>query len=396
MADNPLKILIVHNHYQQIGGEANVAIQEGKLLQDKGHTVNYYFRSNDEIKKGIINKILLPFTMIWSIKSQKEFIQLLLKYQPDVVHIHNTFFMISPSIYSVCRKMKIPVVQSLHNPRLMCIAGSLYRNGKICEICRGKMFPWPGILHKCYRKSIILSTYVSCMLLVHNYLKTIDKAVKVYVLATQFYRQKFIDKGINADKIIVKPHFIYLDPICRNIKPDDYALYIGRLDPEKGIFTMLNAWLKLKDIPLKIRGNGQLFSKVKEEKQKHNLPFEFIEALSKEDLTILIKKARFVVFPSEGFYETFGFVITEAFSCGVPVITSKIGVMAEIVQDKKTGLFFKPSDSNDLAAKVRWAYTHEKEMIDLGLNARKEYETKYSAEGNYKMLIDIYHRALSE
>jgi glycosyltransferase involved in cell wall biosynthesis len=302
--------------------------------------------------------------------------------------------MISPSVYFACKKMKIPVVQSLYNPRYMCIAGSLNRNGIVCEKCVGLTFPRYGVLFKCYRKSLILSFLVAITYFIHKSIKTFDWGINLFINATHFYHEKFIEAGINEKKMVVKPHFVFSEPFCYSSDPSDYVVYVGRLDPEKGIHTLLNAWIKLKDIPLKIRGAGQLTPQVLSAKDHYNLPIEIIENLTKEDLTKLIKSARFLVFPSEGLYETFGMVIIEAFACGTPVISSQIGVMCEIIKEKETGLFFKPGNSKDLADKVRWAFSNKEEMIKMGENARIEYQTKYTSEINYKMMMEIYSRAM--
>lgn len=387
--------MIIHNRYQQYGGEDTVVDQEAALLKNAGHSVSFYFRSNNEVNNGLLKKLLLPVTMVWSLKTYRDISHLLRKDRPDVVHVHNTFFMISPAVFFACKRAKVPVVQSLYNPRLMCLGASLNRKGTVCEECINRRFPYPGILHKCYKKSFILSSFVATMLSIHKVVRTMNWGIDLYICATNFYRKKYIEAGLEPAKIRVKPHFVFPDPLCRISTPEDYAIFIGRLDPEKGVLTILEAWKSLKDITLKMRAAGQLMDDVLSQKDREHLPIELIKKQGKEALADLIKKARFLIFASEGLYETFGMVLIEAFSCGVPVISSKVGVMEEIVRDHETGLFFESGNSNDLAEKVRWAYNHKKEMVDMGKNARKEFEKKYTADGNSKMLIDIYHEAIS-
>jgi glycosyltransferase involved in cell wall biosynthesis len=392
---HPLKIIFVHNTYQQYGGEDTVVEQEEKLLKDAGNLVFNYSRTNDEIKKGFFKKIAFPFTMIWSLKTYSETIRLLKTIKPDVVHIHNTFFMVSPSVYWACKKMKVAVVQSLYNPRYMCPAGSLTRNGNICELCLGKNFPYFSIIYKCYRNSRVLSALVSCMLFFHKAIKTADRTVDVFINATQFYQKKFVEAGLDIKNLEIKPHFVFPDPGCRTSQPEEYVAFVGRFDPEKGISTLLKAWESLKDIPLKMRGTGKLLQEVLGAKEKLKLPIELIGKLSKEEMMNFLKKARFLVFPSEGYYETFGMVIIEAFACGVPVLASRIGVMTELVDHNETGMLFQPSNPQDLVRCVKWSYEHPKEMMEMGMKARRVFEEKYTVQRNYEQMMQIYKKALN-
>jgi glycosyltransferase involved in cell wall biosynthesis len=280
----------------------------------------------------------------------------------------------------------------------MCPSANLYRDGRLCQDCVGKTLPWPGVVHSCYHDSALHTAVVASMLGLHRVMGTWKSKVDVYLVATEFYRQKFIEGGLPPGKLVVKPHFISPDPGPTSDRAmNRRALFIGRLDPEKGIRTMLSAWMSLKDIPLDIRGSGQLEAEVRRFLQEKDLTdiVQIVGRLSREELTARIKNSAFLIWPSEGFYETFGYVAVESFSCGVPVIASRIGVPGEIVSDGVTGLLFNPGDHADLAAKVRWAWEHPEEMSRMGANAREEYEAKYTAERNYEMLSSIYQRAIS-
>jgi glycosyltransferase involved in cell wall biosynthesis len=225
-------------------------------------------------------------------------------------------------------------------------------------------------------------------------MKTWQNQVDVFIASTEFYRQKFIQGGLPAEKIVVKPHFVVTDPGPGKNR-GDYALFIGRLAPEKGVRTLLGAWEKLKGIPLKIRGDGPLLGEVQEFIRRNPSDVEVVPRASSEQWMALMRGARFLVWPSGGLYETFGLVAIEAFSFGMPVIASRTGVMAEMVQDGRTGLYFNPGDTEDLAKKVAWAWTHPEEMAEMGRAARAEYEAKYTAEKNYAQMIDIYRGVIS-
>jgi glycosyltransferase involved in cell wall biosynthesis len=233
------------------------------------------------------------------------------------------------------------------------------------------------------------------MLAVHCWLKTWQEQVDSYITLTEFCKQKFIEGGLPSEKIHVKPNFVDRDPGLRKGN-GHYALFVGRLSSEKGVWTMLLAWQGLGRIPLKIVGNGPLMSDVQVFLQKKKL--ESVEVLGHRtpaDVALLMKGARFLLFPSE-WYETFGLVAIEAFACGVPVIASRLGAMAEIVDEGQTGLLFNPGDPEDLADKVRWAVDHPDVMCCMGKSARGVYVERYTPEKNYQILLDIYERAISD
>ena len=388
-----LKTLLAHNYYQQSGGEDTVFAAEASLLRQKGHTVIEYIDDNHRIPG--MKKLDVAIQTVWSQDSYRKISELIAMEKPDLAHFHNTFPLISPSAYYACRRAGVPVVQSLHNPRLICPAASFYRDGKNCTDCLGKTPPYPGIFHGCYRQSKAQTSVVAAMLSIHRILGTWSKMVDQYIVASRFYYDMFIRAGLPEEKIVYKPHFV--EPLIAfnaDRKPGNYALFVGRLDPEKGVRTLLKAWEKVR-IPLKIRGSGQMENEVRQfidQNPAGNI--ELIGRLSKNDLSHLIAGARFLVWPTESYYETFGFVAVESFALGVPVIGSRIGVNAEIVKDGVTGMQFTAGDPDDLAAKVQWAWEHPKEMAEMGRNARREYEAKYTADKNYDMLMNIYQRAI--
>jgi glycosyltransferase involved in cell wall biosynthesis len=389
-----MKILSVHNSYQQHGGEDEVFASERDLLRSAGHEVVEYVRDNNEIRDyGIWKKATLGLRTVWAGDSAREVQELLKREKPHLAHFHNTFPLISPAAYSACQEAGIPVVQSLHNPRLICPAATLHRDGHVCEDCLGKTLPWPGVLHACYRNSRVQTGVVASMLMVHRYLNTWEKQVNTYLVPTDFYRRKFAEAGLPLRKIAIKPHSVAPDP-GQTQGVQEYALFVGRLAAEKGVVTLLKAWERLKSIPLKIRGDGPLESRVRERARDSSYRMELVPRLARKDLPVLLQGARFLVWPSEGYYETFGLVAVEAFACGVPVVASRIGVMAEIVEDGRTGLHFTPGAPQDLAAKIEWAWSHREAMSEMGRAARQEYEAKYTAERNYCRLIGIYRQAL--
>jgi glycosyltransferase involved in cell wall biosynthesis len=385
-----MKIVLVHNTYQQPGGEDVVFEHEKALLERAGHYVTTYCRSNHEISElsAIERAMVVPRT-IWSNDSHREFAKLLRRENPDVVHIHNTFMMISPSIYSACRDQGVPVVQTLHNFRLLCPAATFFRDGKVCEECVDDGL-WKSVSHGCYRDSRSATAAVALMLAVHRKLDTWNELVDRFIALSNFSRDKFVASGFPAEKIVVKPNFVDPDP-GEGTGEGEYALFVGRLSREKGLPTLVQAWTRLKTrMPLEIIGDGPEREMLEEQaKVGGNCRITFRGRCSHEATLAAVKRAKFLVQPSEC-YENFPMSIVEAFACGAPVVCSRLGGMAELVEDHRTGLLFTPGDADDLGEKVEWAVTHPAEIGELGREARREFEQKYTAERNYSHLMEIY------
>jgi glycosyltransferase involved in cell wall biosynthesis len=390
-----MKVLIVHNSYQQPGGEDVVFEQERRLLERGGHTVITYRRTNHEMEGlSSVRRLTLIKTVVWASDARRDLENLIRKERPQIVHVHNTFMMVSPSIYSACAEQGVPVVQTLHNYRLLCSAATLFRDGKICEECIEHSL-WRGVRYGCYRGSRSATAGVALMLAVHRAIGTWGRDVACYIALTDFARQKFVAAGLPREKILVKPNFVENDPGV-NAGPRSFALYVGRLSVEKGVSTLLAAWARLQQpIPLVIVGDGPLRGELEAQVASRNLrAVQFRGHLPREQTFALISQARFLVFPSE-WYEPFGLCIVEGFACGTPVICSRLGSLPGIVEDGLTGLHFNPGDPENLAQKVAWAWDHIHQMAEMGKKARREYETKYTAEKNYARLMEIYDRAIS-
>jgi glycosyltransferase involved in cell wall biosynthesis len=391
-----LRILVAHNEYQQHGGEDTVLASETRLLESHGHAVIRYRRDNAELKRRSgIGALAAAWETIWSFSSREALRKVLKAERPDVAHFHNTFPLISPSAYYACAEAGVPVVQSLHNYRLLCPGATLLRDGKVCEECLGRSVPWPGVLHGCYRGSRGATLATAAMLSAHRAMGTWQEKVTLYIVLTEFARKKFTEGGLPADRMIVKSNFVADHPIQR-ASSGNYALFVGRLSTEKGPQLLPVAWHSmLAQISLRIVGDGVLLKALSEEIGRKGLSSR-IELMGRRpagEIEAVMTGARFLIMPSV-WYEGFPMTVVEAFACGLPVIASRIGSLAEIVEDGRTGLHFTPGDAVDLAAKVEWAWTHPAEMEEMGRAARREYETKYTPEINYARLMEIYERAI--
>jgi glycosyltransferase involved in cell wall biosynthesis len=386
-----MHIFQAHNNYQIRGGEDETCDSEAKLLQDMGHKVEIYTDNNDRV--AAINLTNLALTTIWSSEAYTKVKHILKRQTYDVMHVHNFFPLISPSIYYAAKDVGIPVVQTLHNYRFLCPNALFFRDGQVCEDCLGKSVPLPSLLHNCYRENKAATAAVATMLSVHNFLNTWKEKVDCYIALTEFARNKFIQGGFPEDKIVVKPHFIDPDPGIGSGN-GGYALYVGRLSVEKGLDTLLTAWEQLGgNIPLKIIGDGPLSDRVKEAAQK--LPdVEWLGRKPVHEVYEIMGEAKVLIFPSK-WYETFGRVAIEAFAKGTPVIASNIGAIAELVDPGRTGLHFRPGDAQDLAEKMQWIISHPTQLIQMRQEARTEFESKYTAKENYQQLMHIFAQAKS-
>jgi len=375
-------ILSAHNYYQQPGGEDEVFASEASLLEQYGHTVIRFVEHNSRIGT---NNLRTAREAVWSQKSFRSLASAA-KAGPDLAHFHNTFPLISPSAYYAMRQMGVPVVQTLHNYRLLCPAATFLRDGVVCEECPESRSWLPAIRHRCYRDSRFGTTAVAGMLAFHRAAGTWQRMVNIYIALSEFARKKFIEGGLPPEQITVKPNFLAFDPSLGKGE-GEYALFVGRLAEEKGIRLLAQAWRRLSETPLIIAGKGPLDS------LEWPANVTAVGHQSKEQIFSLMRGARVLVFPSI-WYECSPMTIIEAFACGLPVIASNIGSVPEYVTHRGTGLLFQPADVEDLVRQVRWAFTHPEELRAMRGAARREYEQKYTADQNYKMLMDIYSMAL--
>jgi glycosyltransferase involved in cell wall biosynthesis len=385
-------ILLVHNTYQQAGGEDHVFEFERRLLENSGHRVCRYVDDNKRIDH--IGRLPLAAGTMWNHGTYRRVSRLLREERIGLIHLHNTFPLISPSIYYAARRTGVPVVQTLHNYRLLCPDAKLMRNGQCCEDCLGLPLAWPGMLRGCYQHSRSATAVTALMTGAHKLLGTWSRCIDRYIALTEFARRKFIQGGLPASRIAVKPNFVDPDP-GPGTGQGGYGLFVGRLAPEKGISTLIAAWERLQGrVPLRVIGNGPLSEMVREAAAR-NPSIHWMGALPPTEVMRQMQNARFLVCPSV-WYESFGLIIVEAFSAGLPVIASNLGAMAELVEHERTGLLFAPGNDEELASRVMWALGHSSHLDNMRSEARREYEERYTAVRNYQILMSIYRDATDE
>lgn len=382
-----MKIFQVHNKYQLSGGEDGVFNNEKDLLESNGDTVIQYQKDNKEIENfSLLEKASLLFKTSWNQDSYLEIKDKLKEIKPDICHVHNYLPLLSPSIFYACNELKIPVIQTLHNYRLLCASAYLFRDGHICEECIGKS-TYRSLKYNCYRDSKIQSFAVSRMIETHKNKKTWQNIIDGFICLTEFSKSKFVEGGISTEKLFLKPNFLSDDPGFSQSN-QNYFLFVGRLDETKGIHILLDAMKKLPHIKFKIAGDGPLKAKLN---NYDNL--EYLGQLDRANLFSALKNCISLIFPSM-WYENMPLSIIEAFACGKPVIASDLGAMAELIKNEKTGLLFEPGNSEQLAQKIDWAFNYPEEIRKYGINAREEYEKNYTAKKNYEILISIYNQIL--
>ena len=379
-----MKVLIAHNAYQQRGGEDSVVDDEIALLRSRGHEVELLTVHNDEIDG--MGRVELVGRTLWSRPAAAQMRARCADFRPDVVHVHNSFPLLSPAIHWAAQETGVPVVQTLHNFRLMCPQAMLLREGKVCEDCVGKL-PWRGAVRGCYRGSVVQSTVLTGMLALHRGLGTWQRRVNRFIALNEFCRAKFIEGGLPAERLVVKPNFVDLPAA-----PDGERrglLFVGRLSPEKGLDTLAAAAAQA-GVSVDVLGSGPMQADL-QGAPGLNLrgPQPMPEVLA------AMQRAAALVLPSI-WYENFPRTLVEAMACGLPVIASRLGAMAELVQDGDTGLLFEPGNAPALAGKLRWAAEHPDDMARMGRAARAVYEARYMAPRNLEQLLAIYQDAIDE
>jgi len=383
-----LKILVVHNFYQLAGGEDAVALSEVNLLKEHGHEVDFYYVHNDAIK-SLRQRLLASLGVIYNWRAKKRLRKHLDHTHPDIVHVHNIFPLLSPSVFDACRDAGIPSVLTLHNFRLLCPTALLFHDGKIVERSLHGSSLW-AVWRRVYHHSFIGTAVVALMVDSHKWRGTWKSRVDRYIALTAFAKNKFVAGGVPRELIEVKANTLGQDRQYSEELVREGGLYVGRLSAEKGVGILIDAWKDL-NTQLRMVGDGPLRMLDGQGEQQ----VTWIGGLPPDGVQREMSTAAFLIVPSI-WYEMFPLVVIEAFASGLPVIVSAHAALKEIVEDGVTGLHFNPGDSADLADKVRWASSHRDEMLQMGRNARRLYEEKYTPAVGYQSLIRIYEKTIAE
>ena len=380
------RVLVVHNRHQSPGEEDAVVAAEVALLRSRGHAVATYPRDNAGRAR-----LAAPDGAAqspWSRRTMREVADAVATFRPDVIHAHDTFALVSASLYRAAGRAGVPVVQTLHNFRLLCVQAMLLRAGGLCADCVGRA-PWRGVVHRCYRGSVLRSAAAAATLAAHRALGTHRDKIARYIALNEFCRAIFVAGGLPAERIAVKPYFVDLP--CPGTAPRAGGLYVGRLAPEKGIATLAAA---LSELPGR-RTIDAVGAGPERARLEGAAGIRLLGLREPDEICARMRRAAYLVMPSlwsEGHPRT----LVEAYACGLPVIASRIGALAELVEPGITGLTFEPGSARDLARQIAWAEANPERMRAMGERARARYERELTPEVNYRQLAAIYDSVIAE
>lgn len=383
-----MKICMVYNEYGKFSGEEAVVHNVCRLLDERGHTVVKFLRSSAEIPNMRFGKMRAFLSGIYSLSSKKAMRRFLAEYTPDIVHVHNIFPLISPSILGECRRAGIPVVMTVHNYRLVCPNGLHMVTGKVCEKCRGGKEYW-CILRNC-EGSLFKSLGYALRTYTAKRLRLFTDNVTMYVPLTEFHRNRLIAEGIPPERIAIIPNMVSIENGEKSYPLGEYVAFIGRVSPEKGIDTLMLAVQKCPDILFRIAGSHERMPHVLKEAAVN---CTFVGHLTSIELEDFYKSSRILVMPSVWF-ETFGLSLVEAMVRQKPTVSSRIGALAEVVDEGITGLAFEPGNADELAEKVRYLWNRPELCRKMGQAGREKVLREYSSEKYYERLMAVYKKAI--
>jgi len=371
-----------------------VVRSEATLLSQEGHEVDVFSRTNDEIKHtGLKGKLVGALCTPWNPVMSRALRARVEEFRPGVVHVHNTFPLLSPAIFHAIGNLAARIL-TLHNYRLFCPAAIPMRDGRVCTDCMDRRSPIPSLFHGCYRDSRLATLPLALSVGLHRAIGTWTKQVDAFICLTEFQRQLMVAAGLPIEKVHVKPNFYPGNPSVRPwIERKPHIVYVGRLTAEKGVVTLVKAWQKWgSSAPeLHVIGSGELRTEL--ERMAEGLPVRFWGQLTPHEVHERVSNAQLLVLPSECF-ETFGLTVVEAFAHGTPAAVSRIGPLPTIVTHRETGIVFDPANVQSLLEEVQSAWIEPGLMQELGCRARAEFESKYTEDKNYTMLMEIYRQAI--
>jgi len=389
-----VKILFIHNRYKQHGGEDIIVDLETSLLTEKGHDVKKVIFDNTSID-GFFSKAAAALRSVYNFTSARTVAKAIADFKPDVIHVHNLFFVASPSVLSIAHKHKIPVVFTLNNYRLLCCNSILMRNNEICELCINKKFPISGIRYKCYRNSAIESALVTAITGIHKLLNTWNNTITTYIALNEFSRSKFLNSSLHItdQKIITNQNFVR-DPGEGNGQREEFFLFAGRIVKEKGVHILAQAFAAMPDNKIIIIGEGP-DKDLLERTFTSNSNIIFKGQMPHEQVSNYMKRCQAVICPSI-WYEGTPLTVIEAFATGTPVIASRLGAMMESVLNGYNGFLFTAGDPDDLKKKIRVFISETTSNKTLYQNARHTYLEKFQSEVHYNAILKIYETAIAQ
>lgn len=384
-----MKICLIHNEYGKISGEEIVVNRIIELLRANGHDVIYFQRSSAEIPKMRFGMARAFFSAIHSPSSKRAVRRLLEEKRPDIVHIHNLFPLISPSILPECKRAGVPVVMTVHNYRLVCPNGLHMVHGEVCEKCCGGREYW-CVLRNCEGNPAKSLGYALRNYVARKRRYYLDN-VTIYAALTEFQRGRLVNEGFPADRIVVIPNAVDGDDVRYDLSLGEYVGFVGRISPEKNVPSLIAAARNNPGISFKAAGAYDRMSDLPAQAPAN---FEFLGHVGAFQMADFYNSARMIVLCSVCF-EGFPMVFVEAMLHGKPIVCSRIGGLPEIVEEGKTGLLFEPGNTEELAEKVRYLWERPELCAKMGEAGREKALREYSSEKYYERLMGVYKRALN-
>ncbi|TET11795.1 glycosyltransferase family 1 protein [Candidatus Aerophobetes bacterium] len=405
-----MKVLLVNKYFYLKGGPERHIFKINKILQAKGHQAipfsmqderneptpyAKYFVSKVDFNSSMSlrDKLRMIPRVIYFLEAKRKIEALIRKVKPDIAHLHNIAHQISPSVLHSLKKFDLPVIQTLHDYKLICPTYNMVARGRICERCKGHQY-YQAVLQRCNKGSFSFSLLNCVEMYLHKFLRIYERNVDFFIAPSDFLRNKVIEFGINGGKIFHIPTFVDSREYSPQYNGDNYFVYFGRVSQEKGLSTLVEAMKTVRASKLLIIGEGELKNSLEGyTSQKSISDIKFLGHLSSERLKSVVRSSRFVVLPSE-WYENCPASILEAFALGKPVIGSNIGGIPELIEDGVDGLLFEPGNSEELSEKIAYLISRPQLREQMGKNARKKVEEKYNPEVYYQSLMGIYQKLL--
>jgi len=387
-----MRILSVHNQFRKFSGSDAVAAADEQLFKQYADVTSYTRSSNEAASFSKIEKLGLGIDTFYSRRTASEITEVVERFRPDVAYVHNVFPLISPSLYHVLHKLRVPSVHILHDFRLWCANSRFYINGQVCESCKLGNY-WSAVSKRCVQQDVAYSALYAASLYANRKAGLLDR-IGGFICLTEFAKNLLIQAEVPEEKIHVCPNHIDTSAIIPQYGGGKYVLYVGGLYRDKGVLTIVKAFAQLPHIPLRLVGTGDAEQEIREYIQQKNLSnVEMVGFQSGREKFESLRNSAFTIVASHC-YENFPIVVLEAFSSGKPVVASGIGALPYIIEPQKTGLLFESQNSDDLAEKVRWLYDRPSEIDNMGRQARAIVERKYDAKLRYPALQTIFENVI--
>ena len=391
-----MKILLVHNFYDNSSpsGENVVFEAEFKMLRKFGHEVETYTEQNDGLGSSKLRFFYALFCL-WNPVSFFKFWLKVTKFRPDVIHVHNLFPKITTSILFANRG--VPIVMTVHNYRMFCAAGTLLRDGDICELCLNRKINFSPVLYSCYRNSLIASFFATIVILFNKLFMVYEKRISIFILFSEFQKKKLLSAGVKNVVFMLKSNFLdQAPPSLEYCKREDYIVYVGRLSLEKGVLDLIEAWnlWGVTAPKLKIVGTGPLFDELIGKVHQH-CDVDFLGNISRDEVIKVIQKSKFIVVPSKC-YEGFPLAVAEAIATSTPILCSNVGPLPEFVTDKSIGLAFEGGKPTSMVSRAKYLYSNEIKLKEMSHLIEQKFKQEFAMQNNYKKLINIYDSVRSK